>query len=164
MRNVKNTKSGISLIVLGLVVIVMGTLMGITVVSMSGTVKETEAREFASEIKQLEYLVKQARNLNNDEDFDFTARTLSVSELSSEEKSQMSEEVESGATSITLYEIDYSKIDVADTKYGKKEDGDTEDVYVLSNKTGKVYYLKGFKWEGKVHYTLTDELSTLLGI
>lgn len=164
MESGKSAKKGISLIVLGIVIIVMGALMGIVVVSTSGTVKETEAREFASEIKQLEYLAKQARNLNDDKDFDFIPRTLTVSSLTSEQKTQMSEEIGTGVTSITLYEIDYDAIDATAVKYGKKAGGDTTDVYLVSNTTGKVYYLKGFKWENKTHYTLTDELNSLLSI
>lgn len=164
MKNAKNAKKGISVIVLGVVVIVMGILLGMVVMSTSDTLKETGAREFASEIKQLEYLVKQARNINDDKDFDFVPRTLTVSSLSSGQKSQMSEEITTGVSTITLYEIDYDAIDAASTKYGKKADGDTNDVYVLSNKTGKVYYLKGFDFGGKTHYTLTDELNALLGI
>lgn len=164
MRSIKSTKGGISIIVLGLIIIIMGTLMGVVVVSTSGTLRETEAREFASEIKQLEYLVKQAKNLNDGEDFDFVPRTLAVSSLTDEQKTQMSEEIGTEVTSITLYEIDYNAIDAVATKYGKKNGGDTTDVYLVSNTTGKVYYLKGFKWEDKTHYTLTPELNSLLGI
>lgn len=160
----KNDKKGISLIVLGVIIIVMGMLVGMVAISTQGIMKETDAREFASELKQLEYLVKQYKKLNDNADFNFTPHVLTVSTLTAEQKEQMTEEIASGVTSITLYELDFNELDINDTMYGKKEDGNADDVYVVSNTTGKVYYLKGFKWEDKTYYTLTDELNELLGI
>ena len=51
-------KSGITLIAVTIVIVVMGILIGLTVVSTKGIVKESNARNFASELKQLEYLAK----------------------------------------------------------------------------------------------------------
>ena len=58
-------KSGITLIAVTIVIVVMGILIGLTVVSTKGIVKESNARNFASELKQLEYLEKQNKILNN---------------------------------------------------------------------------------------------------
>lgn len=160
----KNSKKGISLVILVVVIIVMGILVGMVAISTQGMMKETDAREFASELKQLEYLVKQNKKLNDNVVLAFTPRALTVSTLTAEQKEQMAKEIASGVTSITLYELDFNELDINDTMYGKKEDGNADDVYVVSNTTGKVYYLKGFKWEDKTYYTLTDELNELLGI
>lgn len=160
----KKSKKGVSLIILVVVIIIMGTLVGMVTISTKGMMEETNAREFASELKQLEYLVKQSKKLDDNVVLDFVPHVLTVSTLTAEQKEQMSEEIVSGVTSITLYELDFNVLDVNDTTYGKKENGDTNDVYVVSNTTGNVYYLKGFKWEDKTYYTLTNELNELLGI
>lgn len=159
-----DNKRGVSFIALVIIVIVMGILVGITTLSTKGLLQETDAREFASELKQIEYLVSQSKTLNDNKNLNFEARVLSLSNLTSEQKEQMSAEITSGATQITLYEIDFYDIDANDTIYGKKENDDANDVYVVSNTTGKVYYLKGFAWSGKMYYTLTDELKELLSI
>lgn len=160
----KNKKEGISIIILVIIILVIGMLTSMIVISTKGMLQETDAREFASELKQLEYLVKQSKILNDNENLNFVGRTIAVSDLSSEQKKQMREEIGEGATQITLYEIDYDAVDVASTMYGKKANEDENDVYVVSNTTGKVYYLKGYKWEGKTYYTLTSELNKLLSI
>lgn len=160
----KNNKKGISLIVLGVIIIVMGMLVGMVAISTQGILQETDAREFASELKQLEYLVKQNKKLDDNSILNFTPRVITVSALNAEQKEQMAEEIVGGVTSVTLYELDFNELDVNDTMYGKNEDGNVDDVYVVSNTTGNVYYLKGFKWEDKTYYTLTDELNELLGI
>ncbi len=154
-------KGGITLTALVITLIVMGILISITVVSTDGIIKETNARNFASELKQLEYLVKQNKILNNNEELNFVKRTLLVSELSADEKEQMSSELEDGSTQIELYEIDFNILDIMDTLYGKKEKGE-DDVYVVSYKTGNIYYLKGFKWGDVTYYTLTGKLKDLV--
>lgn len=160
----RKNKDGVSLIALVVIVIVMGMLLSIAVVSTKGMLQETEARKFASELKQLEYLVKQNRILNDNKSLNFTERTLTISNLTAEQRAQMSEEIADGATQITLYELDFDAIDADDTTYGKKENDDENDVYVVSYTTGKVYYLKGFDWEEVTYYTLTEELNKLLSI
>ncbi len=161
-KSAKSIKSGVSIVALIIVLIVMSMLVGITVMSTNGVIQETNAREFASELKQIEYLVKQSKILNDNEILNFPARTILVSNLTSEQNEQMSEEIVNGATQIVLYEVDFNTIGANNTIYGKKED--ENDVYVVSNTTGKVYYLKGFKWEEKIYYTLTDGLNELLSI
>lgn len=158
----KNSKSGVSIIALVVAIIVMGMLLGMTVTVTKGIIQETKARKFASELKQLEYLAKQNKKLNDDEYAGGVTRTLAVDELNKEQKKQMSAEISDETTTITLYELDFKKLDVNDTTYGKKEDGDEDDVYLFSNITSRVYYMKGFYWEGKTYYTLTEELNALL--
>lgn len=160
----RKNKDGVSLIALVVIVIVMGMFLSIAVISTKGMLQETEARKFAGELKQLEYLVKQSRILNDNKSLNFTERTLTISNLTSGQRKQMSEEIADGATQITLYELDFDVIDADDTAYGKKENNDENDVYVVSYTTGKVYYLKGFDWEEETYYTLTEELNKLLSI
>ena len=161
MEVMNNKKGGITLVALAITLIVMGILISITVVSTDGIMKESNARKFASELKQLEYLVKQNKILNNNEEFNFVKRTLLVSDLSDDEKDQMASELADGSTQIELYELGFNTLDIMDTTYGKKEKGE-DDVYVLSYKTGNIYYLKGFKWEGVTYYTLTGKLKELV--
>lgn len=65
------------------------------------------------------------------------------------------------SNTIVMHEIDYKLIGIDSLKYGRKQEG-TNDVYVLSKNSGKVYYAKGLKIGSNVYYTLTDDISNLL--
>ncbi|MNP26291.1 hypothetical protein D3C76_1191380 [compost metagenome] len=64
---------------------------------------------------------------------------------------------------VVLKQIDLSKADVESVKRGSGTNGST-DIYSISEKTKRIYYLKGFEVGNKTYYTLTDDLAKLIGI
>jgi type II secretory pathway pseudopilin PulG len=51
-----------------------------------------------------------------------------------------------------FYEIDLTKLRGITLKYGNKTD--REDIYIVNNRTLKVYYLKGIEVNGQKHYSV----------
>lgn len=155
-------KQGVTLIALVIIIIALGILTAVISIDTMSTVKETNARVFASEVKQLEYLIQTYKERNNNT-LDFTAQTLNISSLQSGLVTELQQQGETIVdNSVTLYKIDYVKIDAMGTEFGTQTEGE-QDIYLVSNETGKVYYLKGFKFNDAVYYTLKGELSQLLG-
>ena len=64
---------------------------------------------------------------------------------------------------VELYTIDLNKIGAENITRGIKKDNNLKDVYAFSEKTGIVYYIKGYKVGKNVYYTLTDELKGQIG-
>lgn len=154
-----NGKKGVTIIALGIAIIVMGMLVGLVSISISDLITETQVKEFASELHQLEYLVREYKTINNG-NMNFTSHTISTSDISSEFLEQISEETITDNT-VTLYVVDFEKIDAMDTNYGRQEEG-SNDIYLVSQETGNVYYKLGFDYDEKIYYTLTDELKDML--
>lgn len=87
---------------------------------------------------------------------------LDISNVRANVKGQFTENGEKIANdTITLCEIDYSKIGIDSLKYGRKQDG-SNDVYVLSRETGNVYYALGVKIGSDTYYSLTDDIKNIL--
>lgn len=157
----KNSKNGVTFMILVIVIVVMGILVGITAMSTKGMIKESDARKFATELKQIEYLVKEYEKINGNTNFkNFEKVDIDVNNMPYEQRVQMESEVLTDGN-IVLYELDFKELNIMDTVYGKKQKGD-DDVYVVSYDTGNVYYLKGYKWNGVTYYKLTGELDKLV--
>ena len=156
-----NGKRGVTIIALTVVIITMGILLSVVGLNLGDLVGETGVKEFASELQQLEYLINDYKTRNNG-NLGFTEYTVDLSKEPAGLKTQMASEILVGNL-VTLYEIDYDKIDAMDTRYGNKQAGD-KDVYLYSSNTGKVYYLLGYLYEEITYYTLTQNLREILGM
>jgi hypothetical protein len=87
---------------------------------------------------------------------------LDLTNLTSDSRLQFEENGETIINNkVNLYEIDYQKIDTTSLKYGNKKDGEN-DIYVVSQKTGKVYYAKGYTVGSKTYFAITQELAKTL--
>lgn len=146
-------KRGISLISLVIVIIVMVIIAGIIVVSGFSSIQTTKINTFALEILNIQdsvsdyYFRYEKYPLARD-------YTLNISNIESESLYQFDEEtIIDNVMSFKV--VDLSLLGINDTEFGKDEGND---VYVLSEKTGKVYYINGIEYDGTVYYTLTDEL------
>lgn len=154
-----NRKDGVTIIALGMIIIVMGIIVGITGLNINNLLNETQVKEFASELQQLEFLINDYKIRNNGNVI-FNEHILNIADATSLFLSQLSEETIVDGI-ITLYEIDYDKIDAMDTNFGNQENG-VNDIYLYSKETGKVYYKLGFEYEGTVYHTLTENLEQKL--
>ena len=109
---------------------------------MSNNVKKTN---FLKEINAIQERVNAYLNENPNDYRILNNVVINVSNESEKNKTQFTsngEEIISNT--VSLYEIDYEKIGYDNLKYGNKSSG-TNDIYVMSATTGKVYYAKGFK-------------------
>ncbi|MNI50984.1 hypothetical protein D3C73_1056790 [compost metagenome] len=62
---------------------------------------------------------------------------------------------------LNLHTVDYSLLNLSSLKYGAQTYG-TNDIYAVSEKTGKVYYVKGLTIGNVTYFSLTDELKSLI--
>ncbi len=149
-------KKGISLISLfitALVLLILATTVTITGVDALNNAKISK---FATEIAQIQNLVDSYKEANFGEYPIGDSAVIDISGLTDLAKAQFADENKISETKVNLYVIDMSLLSKTDLIHGNKKT-DT-DVYVVSKKTGKVYYAQGFKANGKTYYTLTGEL------
>lgn len=143
---------------LTIVIVVMVILAGIVVISGLDSTQVVDAEKFAMEILNIhtavdEYYYRYEKYPVGQE------YTLNMSNLPNGSISQFSEENIVNNT-ISFKVIDLSLIGENNTQFGK---GIGDDIYVVSENSGKVYYMRGISYEGLTYYTLTGELSKLVG-
>ncbi|MCX8075302.1 MAG: hypothetical protein N2749_06950 [Clostridia bacterium] len=153
-------KKGISLIALTATIAIM--LILITTITISGINTADNAKKiaFATEISTVQDSVN-AYVLKNDGEFPVKSLvTVNTSQITSNAITQFSgESIDNDE--LQLNTIDYSLIGITSLKYGALTNGDN-DVYAVSEKTGRVYYIKGLKVGSDTYFTLNNELKTLV--
>ena len=135
-------KSGVSLVVLIITIIIMSILAGIAVANMNPIITNTEMDRLQMEIAQIEalmniYIVRKNGIIT------FDTVELDVSSLSNEELRQFSGETITDKK-VTLFVIDLLEIDAEEVIFGNLKLG-PRDRYLYSNTTGKVYYEYGLE-------------------
>ena len=154
-------KKGIALATLVVIISVMLILVSVITVTGFNTSNTTRKLVFASELKMVQDSVNSYRTLNNGElpAFDFVVIDLSeASDFVLNQFEQNGEDIVDDR--VSLNKIDFNKLEVKNLTRGINETYD--DVYVVSTKTGIVYYAKGLKIGSKTYYTLIDELKNLV--
>lgn len=149
-------KRGISLVALMATITILVIL--ITTVTVSGINSSNNAKKitFATEISNIQESVDAYKIKNNGE---YPASDIEVVDLSNVTTAAKQQFVDEKITNnkVTLYAVDYDKLNITSLKYGNKVDGDT-DIYALSQDSGKVYYIKGLNVGKTTYFTLTDDL------
>lgn len=152
-------KKGISLATLSIVVLLMIILATTITTTGAFVLNNSKKVKFASEIALVQEMVDEYASKKLDEYPTSSVVVVDLSNVSSNAIAEFSEEIEN-KNEITLYEIDFSLLGKTDLTYGNKQNDDETDVYAVSKKTGKVYYVKGVKIGKNVYYTLNDELKS----
>lgn len=147
-------KRGITILALVVTILVLSIISGAVLYTSKSSLEKVTKNEFVIEILNIETLVA---NYYNDHGSYPANNSLSVNigEFSDFEKSQFEDETITNDM-VTLYEIDLGLIGIKKTIFGNNKD--TLDKYVVSKKTGKVYYLLGIEYEGNTHYTLNNNI------
>lgn len=158
-ENLQN-KSGISLIMLSVTVVVMIILASATIVSYNNIITDTLKKDFANEIYTIQKLVEQYEFLNNEYPVN-EEYILDVSEIDEEFKFQFEKENITD-NKLKLYVIDLAKCDVEHVKRGNSLND--KDKYVVSKDTGIVYYFDGIVIDNIRYYTLTKDLRNEIGL
>lgn len=148
-------KRGISLVVLVITIIILATLLTTVTISGFAMYNNSLRTSIATELNMVQIAVDNYYNKNNLYPIKRSIQ-VDLSGVNSESKSQFDLE---GIVDnkIVLEEIDYNALNLKTLKYGLGEQG-LNDVYGVSSKTGKVYYVKGIAIGNYTYYTLNDEL------
>lgn len=140
-------KKGVSLVVILVAVIIMMLLITSVSVVGNSAISSANFEEYNSEIKRISDMINIYVNENGK--MPVTNEMISVSSLGTD---FINEVKEKGDISNDFYVIDISKLDDYTINKGKGNIID-KDVYLISTNTFRVYYLKGFKYKGKVYFT-----------
>lgn len=159
-----NTKKGISLIVLLITIAVILILLTAITFSADTLISNTKKRQFAKEIYEVQKVVDKYKYENDDYPYIIENDEKKVFNINVENIDEQFVDEEIINNTITLYPIELSKAGVQNLSRGTKNDNNENDVYTFSDKTGKVYYVKGFKVGRDTYYTLTNELRKLIGL
>lgn len=155
------SKNGVVLLTVIVSILVMTLILTTIVISANGIVENTRKKQFAREIYLIQSSVDTyiARNSGLKIFLDSDEVVLLTSDLAEDDISQFTDNDETiiEGNIKSLKEINLYEIDVENVIFGNKEDGE-DDIYLVSSKTGKVYYKKGVTINGETYYTLTDEL------
>lgn len=138
----------------------------LTTVTISGinTAHNAKKIAFGAEIKMIQNAVDTYYEENNAiYPIKNKAYSISVINLSAKNKKIFKDNENDGQDidSVIVYAIDYDLIGIQNLTYGTLKELD-KDTYVVSRKSGKVYYLKGLKIGNETYYTVTDDIDNLL--
>lgn len=154
-------KNGIAMVTLVVTIAVLLTLVSVITYTGINTANTSKKMAFASEIKMVQECIDSYRT-NNEGNFptsDFV--TIDLSNASIDVKKQFTDNGEEIIENkVYLSKIDYTKLELNSLNRGLGQTSD--DIYVLSTKSGIVYYAKGLKIGNITYYTLTYELKNLL--
>lgn len=147
-------KKGITIIATTTAIIIITIFVSVTVISAKSIIDEFAKSKFVTELINIQDTV-----------FSFKSEkgiypikekiTVNLSSVSETALKQFASE-ETIENKINLYTIDLDLINLKTTLYGN---GKTEnDKYLLSEDTGKVYYLEGISYKYKKYYTFHEDI------
>ena len=153
-------KKGISIVSLVVVILVMTILASIVSYSGIQHFKTVTINSFTMELANVQNAVDEYQQkygkYPGTEDYVFDTITI---------KGNASDQFASEVVidnNITFKKIDMNLINMLNLEYGNEKE--INDVYVVSETTGKVYYLLGVEYDKVYYYTLTDKLYTFVEI
>ena len=159
-------KKGISMIALLITIAVFLILLTVITISSDKIINNTKKKQFAREIYEVQNLVDKYKYENEEYPYtnldDNTKESMSI-DITDDLTDQFDKEGVKEGDKVELYTIDLNKIGAENITRGIKKDNNLKDVYAFSEKTGIVYYIKGYKVGKNVYYTLTDELKGQIG-
>ena len=85
---------------------------------------------------------------------------IDIKSMTTEEIEQYSKE--DLTQDLNLYVVELKDIGAETAMYGLDTINMGTDIYLYSMETGNIYYSKGYLYEDKVYYTLTDELMDII--
>ena len=156
-------KKGISLVALVCTMAVTLILLVTIGVSFNNIYQSTKKKEFANEIYSIQKLVEDYYFRNNKYPILNGSINIDLSMLDLE-ANQFIAETRNLTDTITLKPIDLYEAGVQETNRGQQKNGNVKDIYLVSEKTGIVYYLKGEEIGSKIYYALNDELKREIGL
>lgn len=154
-------KKGIAMASVVVIISVMILLISVITVTGLNTANTSKKISFASEIKMLQDSIDSYRTKKDGEYPINDFVTIDLTNASDDTKKQFEDNNEDILNNkVILNKVDYTKLDILNLTRGK--DINSDDVYVVSNKTGIVYYAKGLKIGNETYYALTEELKALI--
>lgn len=140
-------KKGVSLVTVIIAVSVMMILISSVSVVGSSAISSANFEEYKSTIERVANEVN--IYINENQVLPVTNEIVAINSLGEE---FLAEVKERNDLSNKFYVIDVSKLNDYNIEKGKGKISD-KDVFLLAENTNNVYYLKGFKYRGKIYFT-----------
>lgn len=140
-------RKGVSLTTVVIAITVMMILIASVSVIGSSAIKTANFEEYKSEIERVSNEVNIYLTQNNE--LPTTNDIISSKSLGNDFLNNLKTKND---LSNKLFVVDISKLSDNNIKKGKGDIVD-KDIYVVTENTNNVYYLKGFKYRGKVYFT-----------
>ena len=162
-------KNGISLLYLILIIILMLILAGTVLVNMDVSSDNTRLSTFANNITQIQEAVRAEYLLDGTipqkSDTNVLSKDDVIAMVYEENREAFREELllNNESAHVEFVEIDLGKLGVTKEKYGFGEKG-TDDVYVVTTDTLRVYYLYGTSYKDERYFSLNSKIASILNI
>ena len=163
MKNIKN-KRGITFLILVFTIAIAVIIVSTITIAFSHVLDSTNKKEYANEINTVQKVIDQYKFLNNKYPVYEADLKYSLFNFPMYEKRQFVDEEGYDDNEVILKEINLFEAGIDNVTRGVKRKSESLDTYAVSEKTGRVYYLKGEKYDDVTYYTLTPELKESLDI
>lgn len=168
MENIKkeNSKKGISLVALVLIIAIMIVLVSVLAFNANDSINNAKKYTFINEIKKISDAIKIYEvNYNNlpTEDITEDSKNMTKEQIleytSSSNKTILANEfsLNNEPDDTLFYKIDYTKLQLENLSYGTSKQGQY-DFYVISSKTNEIYYLNGVKIGQEKYFGITTKI------
>lgn len=139
-------KKGISMLILVVAISVMALLITSTIIVGSSSIKTAQYEEFLSQLSR----VSDSLNDYVLDNFKLpsTGEVVSAKSLGNE---FLEEVISKNDIQNKLYVIDVSLLNDATIKKGRGNMSN-KDLFVVAENTNNIYYIKGFKYKGKIYF------------
>lgn len=149
-------KKGVTIATLCVMVVVLLILVSLTSLAIIRNLTNSQKIEFAMELNMIKSAVDTFKEKNGY--YPITSEVVNISDVSDAIKDKFYDEFYNN--NIILNVIDINKLNISALKYGL---GNTkDDKYLISNLSGKIYYLKGVKIGNETYYSSNNELDSLI--
>lgn len=148
-------KKGITILTLTIIVIIMSLLAGAGIYTSNDVLKSVRKNQLAIELLSIQtaidnyYIDNKAYPITE-------SIQINIKNFGSFERAQFNDENITEDV-VTLNKINLNILGIKETTLGNNTN--PKDVYAVSTKTGKVYYIQGVLYRGETHYTLNSKLS-----
>ena len=136
-------KNGISMVVLLVAIVIMILLVSTAVVVGAGSITKANFEEYQSNVIRMSNLVNIYYTKNNE--LPIINKVLDAKSISYDFVNEVNSK---GDEFNKLYIIDKSKLKMSTIDIGSGTIED-KDIFVVAENTNNIYYVKGFKFEGK---------------
>ena len=162
-------KNGIALLYLIIVIILMLILAGTVVVNMNTSSDSTRLSTFANNITQIQEAVRAEYILDGTipqkADTTILSKDDVITRVYVDNREAFREELvlNNESSHVEFVELDLGKLGITKEKYGFGERG-TDDVYVVTTDTLRVYYLYGTEYNDERYFSLNSKIASILNL
>lgn len=160
-----SSKSGISLVVLLITIIVALILLSASTVKILDASENATISSFAEELRNLEESAKEYYLQNNTMPIiDEIAKDTLLNLSGSVNKEELKKEIENNFDNnenTKFYKLDLSKLNVATTSRGVMKKGNERDIYVIAYPSFRIYYLDGVEAKNEIYFSLSSKMSAI---